>query len=149
MLFNAMVTQAIRVQLEDDDGANGLAKDWTKVGRVCQRHDGRKTITELTIDGQRTTRQVYPQPPNEESSIRKSTTVLNMKAFIREAYESLKVQVETKVEEEKVTSRQMQTNDAIDTKAKVRYNDGTIEKVWNMPSSCLAMKRYLRIRSIT
>ena len=153
MLFNAMVTQSISLQLQDDDGANELTKDWTKVGRVCQRHHRRKTrilsaIAELATDGQRTMRQVNPQPPNEESSMWKSA-VLNMKAFIREAYESLKVQVEAKVEEEKVTSQQMQSNDAIDIKTKVRYNDSATEKVWNTPSFLLATKRHPRIRLIS
>ena len=28
--------KAIGIQLEDNDGANGLTEDWTKVERVCQ-----------------------------------------------------------------------------------------------------------------
>ena len=32
----------IGIELEDDDGANGLTEDWAKVERVCRRHDERK-----------------------------------------------------------------------------------------------------------
>ena len=31
--------EAIRIELEQDDGANGLTEDWSKVGKVCQRMD--------------------------------------------------------------------------------------------------------------
>ena len=31
--------EAIRIELEDDDGANGLTGDWSEVERVCQRLD--------------------------------------------------------------------------------------------------------------
>ena len=31
--------EAIRIELEEDDGVNGLTKDWSTVGRVCQRMD--------------------------------------------------------------------------------------------------------------
>ena len=27
--------KAIGIELEEDDGANGLTEDWSKVGRVC------------------------------------------------------------------------------------------------------------------
>ena len=58
----------------------------------------------------------------------------------KEAYESLKGQVEAKlkattkseprqrVEDEEVTSKPMQTNDVIDTKVQVQYNDGTTKE---------------------
>jgi hypothetical protein len=32
----------IGIELEDDDGANGLTEDWADVERVCRRHDERK-----------------------------------------------------------------------------------------------------------
>ena len=31
--------EVIGIELEEDDGANGLTEDWSKVGRVCQRLD--------------------------------------------------------------------------------------------------------------
>ena len=31
--------EAIRIELEEDDGVNGLTEDWSKVGMVCQRMD--------------------------------------------------------------------------------------------------------------
>ena len=31
--------EAIRIELEDEDGENGLTEDWSEVGRVCQRLD--------------------------------------------------------------------------------------------------------------
>ena len=36
--------EAIRIELEDDDEANGLTEDWSKVGRVCQRLDDEQQI---------------------------------------------------------------------------------------------------------
>ena len=32
----------IGIELEDDDGENGLTEDWAEVERVCRRHDERK-----------------------------------------------------------------------------------------------------------
>ena len=29
----------IGIELEDDDGANGLTEDWVEVERVCRKHD--------------------------------------------------------------------------------------------------------------
>ena len=31
--------EAIGIELEEDDGANGLTEDWSKVEQVCQRLD--------------------------------------------------------------------------------------------------------------
>ena len=31
--------EAIGIELQEDDGSNGLTEDWLKVGRVCQRMD--------------------------------------------------------------------------------------------------------------
>ena len=31
--------EAIGIELEEDDGANGLTKDWSKVKRICRRLD--------------------------------------------------------------------------------------------------------------
>ena len=31
--------EAIRIELEEDDGVNCLMEDWSKVGRVCKRMD--------------------------------------------------------------------------------------------------------------
>ena len=43
LLFIRSIDQAERevigIELEEDDGANGLTEDWSKVGRVCQRLD--------------------------------------------------------------------------------------------------------------
>ena len=43
LLFIRSIDQAKRevigIELEEDDGANGLTEDWSKVGRVCQRLD--------------------------------------------------------------------------------------------------------------
>ena len=80
-------------------------------------------------------------PPKEESLRRKGWMVHNMEALVREAYESLKLQVEAEgkipteskprqmVDEEKVMSWQFWVNDVADTKDEVRYNGTTREDV--------------------
>ena len=133
---------SIGIQLEDDDGANGLTENWAEVERVCRRHDKRKmgllSTTSRPMRNDQRGRTCGNTPPlKEESSKWGDTSVLDIEAFIKEAYESLKVQVEAKeklimklkprqmVIKEEETSRQMQTNDAANTKAQIRY-DGTI-----------------------
>ena len=58
--IDQMERMVIRVQLEDNDGANELTSDWAKVRRVCQRHG------------------------------KVSATILNLEAYIRKSYKSLK-----------------------------------------------------------
>ena len=135
---------AIGIQLEDDDGANGLIEDWGKVERVCQQHDKRKmglssTTKRPTRDVQRRTGCGNTPPPKEESSKREASTKLNIEAFMKEAFENLKVQVEVEeklqkeqkrkkmVIEEEETSRRMRVNEVAETKAQVRY-DGIVEE---------------------
>jgi hypothetical protein len=70
--------KAIGIRLEDDDGANGLTEDWTKVERECRLHDERKTgfslaTTQSTTDGERRTGSNHKLPPKEESLRRYST----------------------------------------------------------------------------
>ena len=138
--------KAIGIRLEDDDGANGLTEDWTKVERVCQLHDKRKTrfsstTTQPMRDGERRTGSNYKLPPKEESLKREGSMVLDIEAFINEAYENLKVQVEAKenlimepkpikmVIKEEETSQQRWSNDTANTKAQVRYDNTTGEGV--------------------
>ena len=90
---------AIRLELKDDDGANGLTEDLAKVERACRLHnEGRARIssatTRPTSDGQRRVKCDGALPPKGENSKRKGSTVVDMEALIREAYESLKSQVE-------------------------------------------------------
>ena len=80
-------------------------------------------------------------PPKEENLKIEGSTVLDIKALIREAYENLKVQVnvEEKLEmesklrqmviEEEETSQQMHTDDAANMKAQVKYDDAAGEGV--------------------
>ena len=83
-----MFVRSIDQKEKDEDSA--------KMERVCRRHDEREarilsTMVEPTIDGRMRTRQVDPLPPKDMSLAQKGTTVLNMEAFVREAYESLRV----------------------------------------------------------
>ena len=80
-------------------------------------------------DGERRTGCNYKLPPKEESLKREGSMVLDMEAFIKDAYESLKVQVKAKenlimepkpikiVIKEEETSQQRCSNDTANTKA--------------------------------
>ena len=41
-LIDRKERKSIGIQLDDDDGANGLTEDWDEVKRICQQHDERK-----------------------------------------------------------------------------------------------------------
>ena len=144
--INRKEREAIGVQLEDDDGANGLMEDWAQVRRVCRQHDkeGVGILSATTWprrDDRKGTICDDVLPPKEESLRRKGWMVHNMEALVREAYESLKLQVEAEgkipteskprqmVDEEKVMSWQFWVNDVADTKDEVRYNGTTREDV--------------------
>ena len=129
--------KTIGIQLEDDNGENGLTEDWAKVERVCRQHDKREmrlssTTTRPTRDVQRRMGCGNKNPLKEESSKREASKELNIEALMREAIMNLKAQVEVEeklktkprkmVIDEEETSRQMQTNDAANTKAQVRYD---------------------------
>ena len=65
---------AIRIELDDNDGANGLIEDWAKFERVWQRHDEkrRRTLSARTwtmSGGQKRVTSDDRLPPKEESSI--------------------------------------------------------------------------------
>ena len=52
--------EVIGIELEEDDGVNGLTEDWSKVGRVCQRMDD-----EQAGKARRKTRDGAPSPQEE------------------------------------------------------------------------------------
>ena len=98
--------------------------------RIGRLHDKRKTRLSLATtqpmrDGERRTRCIYKLPPKEES------LVLDIEAFIKEAYDSLKVQVVTKENlimepkmikleiKEEETCQQRCSNDTSNTKAQL------------------------------
>ena len=140
--INRNERKAIGIQLEDDDG--GLTEDWKKVERICRLHDERKTrfsstTTQPMRNVQRRTGCSNTPPPKEES-LKREDSILNIEALIREAIEKLKVQdnaeeklkkeqkLKQMVSEEENVSQQMRINDTVDTKAQVRYHDGTTEE---------------------
>ena len=57
LLFFKSIDQAKReiigIEHEEDDGANGLTEDWSKVRRVCQRLDEERAVKarRKTCDG--------------------------------------------------------------------------------------------------
>ena len=90
---------AILLELEDDDGANGLTEDWTAVERVCRRHDEKwmgtlSTTIQPTSGGQMRVASDNAMPSKEESSSQNGPVGLNIEALIREAYEIMKMRVE-------------------------------------------------------
>ena len=89
--------KATRIQLEDDDGANALTENWAYVERVCRQHDKRKmgilsTTSRFARDNQRRMRCGNMPPPKEDTLKKEDLKTLNIEAFIREAFENLKVQ---------------------------------------------------------
>ena len=104
--------------------------------RIGRLHDKRKTRLSLATtqpmrDGERRTRCIYKLPPKEESLKREDSTILDIEAFIKEAYDSLKVQVVTKENlimepkmikleiKEEETCQQRCSNDTSNTKAQL------------------------------
>ena len=74
-------------------------EDWAQVRRVCRQHDKESVgILSATTWPRRDDRKGTicddVLPPKEESLRRKGWMVHNMEALVREAYESLKLQVE-------------------------------------------------------
>ena len=125
----------IGVELEDDDGANGLTEGWVKVKRVYWRHDKKRTgisstTTWPTSGGQKRVTSEDTLPPREERSSWKDSTV-HKEAVISD--EILKMQVDTEGnpmmeaylremnDKEEVTSYQLRTKDVSETNAEVRY----------------------------
>ena len=108
--IDRMERMAIGLKLEEDDGANGLIEDWSKVESVCRLHDkGQARISTTTRrpmrDDRRGTR-CNNAPPTKEMKLKRETKPRRM------------------VIEEEETSQQMRVNEVADTKALVRY-DGT------------------------
>ena len=80
-------------------------------------------------DGERRTGCNYRPPPKEESLKREDSMIIDIEAFVKEAYESLKVQFEAKENlitepnpikmeiKEEETSQQRCSNDTANTKA--------------------------------
>ena len=100
---------AIRLKLEEDS-ANGLTEDWTKLESVCRLYDKGlarilTTTTQPMRDDPRGTR-CGNAPPSKEMKLKMETKPRRM------------------VIEEEETSQQMRVNEVGDTKAHVWY-DGT------------------------
>ena len=125
---------------------NEVTEDWAQVRRVCRQHDKEGARISLATtwprrDDRRGTKCDDMLLSKEEGLRRKGLMVHDMEALVREAYESLKLQVEAegkiptepkprvKVDEEKVASRKFRVNDVADMKAEVRYNGTTGEGV--------------------
>jgi hypothetical protein len=71
--------EAIGIELEEDDGANGLTEDCSKVGRVCQRMD-----EERAGRARRKTRDGAPSQ-QEEGARKREAARLSLGARIEEA----------------------------------------------------------------
>ena len=80
--------EAIRIELEEYDGANGLTEDWAKVGRVCQRMDD-----ERAGRARRKTRDSAPSL-QEEGEREKVAARLDFETRIAEAYTALEAMLE-------------------------------------------------------
>ena len=80
--------EAIGIELEEDDGANGLTEDWSKVGRVCQRMDDERAgrARRRTRDGAPTLQ--------EEGEQEKAVARLDFETRIVEAYAALEAMLE-------------------------------------------------------
>ena len=80
--------EAIGIELEEDEGANGLTEDWSKVSRVCQRMDD-----ERAGRARRKTRDGAPLP-QEEVDRQRVVARLDFEARIAEAYAALEAMLE-------------------------------------------------------
>ena len=75
--------ETIRIDLEDDDVANGLTKDWSEVGRVCWRLD-----EERSVKGKGKMRR------EDASSWQEGPAKLDVEGLVQEACEALKAMVD-------------------------------------------------------
>ena len=80
--------EVIGIELEEDDGANGLTEDWSKVGRVCQWLD-----EEQVVKARRKTRDGAPSQ-QEEGARQRESARLGLRARIAEAYVALEAMLE-------------------------------------------------------
>ena len=90
--FDLAEREAIGIKLEEDDGANGLTEDWSKVGRVCQRMDD-----ERAGKARRKTRDGAPSP-QEEGERERAAARLGFETRIAEAYAALEAMLEAEGE---------------------------------------------------
>ena len=84
--------EAIGVELKEDDGANGLTEDWSKVGRICQRMDDERAGKK-----RRKTRDGAPSP-QEEGEWERAAARLGFETRIAEAYAALEAMLEAEGE---------------------------------------------------
>ena len=122
---------AIGIRLEDDDGANGLTEDWTKVERVCRLHDERKArfssvTTQRTRDGEKRTGSNYKLPPKEENSKREGSTILDIEVLMEEAFENLKAQVEAEEKLQKEQKLKQMMSEEVKAKTNTCKEEGRI-----------------------
>ena len=75
--------EAIEIELEEDDGENGLIEDWSKVRKVCQR-----LYDERAGKARWKARDGAPSE-QEEGKRRREPARIGFKARIAEAYEAL------------------------------------------------------------
>jgi hypothetical protein len=71
--------EAIGIELEENDGANGLTEGWLEVGRVCQRMDDKRACR-----ARRKTRDSAPSQ-QEEGVWKREGARLSLGARIKEA----------------------------------------------------------------
>ena len=81
-------------ELEDDEGAYGLTKDWNEVEWVCRQHDARQSATTRPASGGEERAASDYALPSEKSSTQTGLEELDIELLVREAYEIVKAQVE-------------------------------------------------------
>ena len=84
--------EAIGIELEEDEGANGLTEDWSKVDRVCQRMD-----EERAGKAKRKVRDGAPSQ-QEEGERKGAAARLGFETRIAEAYAALEAMLEAEGE---------------------------------------------------
>jgi hypothetical protein len=83
----------ILFDLEDDDGAHGLTKDWSEVEWVCRQHEASRSTTKRPENGgEEKAASGYALPP-ERSSTQAGSEELDLEALIREACELVRTQI--------------------------------------------------------
>ena len=80
--------EAIGIELEEDDGANGLTEDWSKVERVCQR------LSDGQADKARQKARDGAPSPQEEGERKRDSARLDFGAGRVEVYVALKEMLE-------------------------------------------------------
>ena len=105
---------AIRIELDDNDGANGLIEDWAEVKRVCRRDDekwtGTMSPTTQPMSGGRKWVTSNDRLPPKESLMRKGSEMHDKSQVDIEGEPKTEPKARQTMDDKEVASQRLRTN---------------------------------------